>query len=188
MGRMQLFLETSSLIRGFVEDNVHHGFTFKFVPRFCLDSGVNAVTCRGLVMPRPTAWLYAPLPNSSTVLSSGVWWSLLLDIRSLWRHNMTLYSYLQNNVLAKFVDTTTCIFRDPGVAVGQGGGGAVKEFRAMETYKQQKNRYQLCLFLFINNVDLKNITEIMKIILNFLGTWMAGINLFQVDLDKPWNY
>jgi len=26
----------------------------------------------------------------------------------------------------------------------------------METYKKQKNRYQLCLFVFINNVDLKN--------------------------------
>ena len=33
---------------------------------------------------------------------------------------------------------------------------AVKMLRAMETYKKQKNRYQLCLFLFINNVDLKN--------------------------------
>jgi len=26
----------------------------------------------------------------------------------------------------------------------------------METYKKQKNRYLLCLSLFINNVDLKN--------------------------------
>jgi len=26
----------------------------------------------------------------------------------------------------------------------------------METYKKQKNRYQLCSFLFINNVDLEN--------------------------------
>jgi len=39
-------------------------------------------------------------------LSSGVWLSLLLDIRCLLRRNMTLYSRLQNNVLAKFVDTT----------------------------------------------------------------------------------
>jgi len=38
--------------------------------------------------------------------------------------------------------------------------GAEKELRAMETYKKQKNRYQLCLFLFINNVDLKIITEL----------------------------
>jgi len=44
---------------------------------------------------------------------------LLLDIRCLWRHNMTSYSRLQINVLAKFVDTT-CIFRDAGAAVGQG--------------------------------------------------------------------
>ena len=51
-----------------------------------------------------------------------------------------------NTVLAKFVDTT-CIFRD---------ARAVKELRAMEIYNKQKNRYQLCLFLFINNVDFKN--------------------------------
>jgi len=35
-------------------------------------------------------------------------------------------------------------------------GEAVKQLRAMETYKKQKNRCQLCLFLFINNVDRKN--------------------------------
>jgi len=35
-------------------------------------------------------------------------------------------------------------------------GGAVKIVRAMETYNKQKNRYQFCFFLFINNVDLKN--------------------------------
>jgi len=62
---------------------------------------------------------------------------------------MTSYSRLQTNVLAKFVDTT-CIFRDAGAA------GAVKQLRAMETFQKQKNRYQVCLFLFINNVDLKN--------------------------------
>ena len=34
-------------------------------------------------------------------------------------------------------------------------GGAVKELRAIETWKKQKERYQLCLFLQSNNVDLK---------------------------------
>jgi len=57
------------------------------------------------------------------------------------------------NVLAKFVDTT-CVFRGTGATLGQ--GGAVKQLRAIGTYKKQKNRYQLCLFLFISNVDLKN--------------------------------
>jgi len=38
----------------------------------------------------------------------------------------------------------------------QSSRGAVKELRAMETCKEQKNRYQLCLFLRSNNVDLKN--------------------------------
>jgi len=44
------------------------------------------------------------------VLSSGVWWSLWLEIRCWWRHNMTSYSSLQTNVLAKFVDTTCILF------------------------------------------------------------------------------
>ena len=34
--------------------------------------------------------------------------------------------------------------------------GAVKMLRAMETYEKQKNRYQVCLLLFNNNVGLKN--------------------------------
>jgi len=35
-------------------------------------------------------------------------------------------------------------------------GGAVQELRAMEACKNQTNRYQLCLFLRSNNVDLTN--------------------------------
>ena len=58
----------------------------------------------------------------------------------------------------------------------------------METYKKQKNRYQLCLFLFIKIVDLKsNFKKLHKTILNFLGARMAAICLFQVNLYKPWN-
>jgi len=57
------------------------------------------------------------------------------------------------NVLAKFVDTT-CVFKDAVPVVRQGGG--VKQLRATGNYIKQKHRYQLCLFLFINNVDLKN--------------------------------
>jgi len=56
----------------------------------------------------------------------------------------------------------------------------------METYEKRKNRYLLCLCLFINNVDLKIIKEIIeKYIPNFLGARIAAINLFQFDLDKP---
>ena len=65
------------------------------------------------------AWLYAPYQFPG--LSCGVWWSFLLDIRGLWRHNMTSYSRLQTNVLAKFVETT-CIFREVGSAVGKQSG------------------------------------------------------------------
>jgi len=35
-------------------------------------------------------------PYQILVLRSGVWWSLLLDIRCLWRHNVTSYSGLQS--------------------------------------------------------------------------------------------
>jgi len=54
---------------------------------FCLVRIRDAMACRGLVMPRVISWLYAPY--QILLLSSGVWWSLLLDIRCLWRHNMT---------------------------------------------------------------------------------------------------
>jgi len=42
-------------------------------------------------------------PYKILVLSSGLWWSLLLYIRSLRRHNMTSYSRFLTNVLAKFI-------------------------------------------------------------------------------------
>jgi len=37
--------------------------------------------------------------------------------------------------------------------------GSAKELRAMQIYKKQKNRCNLCLFLFSNNDDLKNNTR-----------------------------
>jgi len=54
--------------------------------------------------------------------------------------------------VAVICTTTGGTDRGAGAAVGQ---GSAKELRVMETYKKQKNRHQLCLFLFINNVDLK---------------------------------
>jgi len=50
-----------------------------------------------------------------------------------------------------------CLYcrRQGGRNIGR-AGGAVKKLRAMETYEEQKNRYQLCLLLFNNNVDLKS--------------------------------
>ena len=40
---------------------------------------------------------------------SGIWWSFVCGVRSLWRHNLTSYSCFQTNVLAKFVDII-CMF------------------------------------------------------------------------------
>ena len=51
-------------------------------------------------------------------------------------------------------------------------GGTVKELRAMQSYKKQKNHYQLCLFLFISNVDLKNNTRNYR--KSFWIFWVPG--------------
>jgi len=44
------------------------------------------------------------------------------------------------------------------------------------------------LFLFSRNVNFKITTKIVKNVLNFLCARIAAINLFQINLDKPWNY
>jgi len=44
----------------------------------------------------------------------------------------------------------------------QMSGRAVKELRAIQIYTKQKNRYQLSLFLFSNDVDLKYNTGIIE--------------------------
>ena len=85
-------------------------------------------------------------------LSSGIWWLLLLDVRCLWRHNMTSYARLQANVLTKFLTQHAYPL---GRRSSGSTGGAVKQLRAMETYKKQKS-LPICLFVFINNVHLKN--------------------------------
>ena len=40
---------------------------------------------------------------------SGIWWSFVFGVSSLWRHNLTSFSCFQTNVLAKFV-VIICIF------------------------------------------------------------------------------
>jgi len=41
---------------------------------------------------------------------SGIWWSFLFGVRSLWRHILTAYSCFQTNVSAKFVDIIGILF------------------------------------------------------------------------------
>ena len=41
---------------------------------------------------------------------SGIWWSFVFGLRSLWRHNLTSYSCFQIHVLAKFLDITGIFF------------------------------------------------------------------------------
>jgi len=49
--------------------------------------------------------------------------------------------------------TTGVSDRDAGLVEGR---QQWKSWGAVETYEKQRNHYQLCVFLFINNVDLKN--------------------------------
>jgi len=65
---------------------------------------------------------------------------------------LTSSSCLQTNVLAKFVETTRILFYI-GSSEQRKARGGVKVLRAMQTL--QKNCYQLCLFLFRNDVYLK---------------------------------
>ena len=61
----------------------------------------------------------------------------------------------------------------------------------METCKKNKNRehMKVCLFLFVNEFDLKNNNRIYrKPFWNLLYEGIIAINLFQVNLGKPWNY
>jgi len=56
----------------------------------------------------------------------------------------------------------------------------------METYKNKKSLpISLRLFLFINNVDLKNNNRKYRKPMHFVDARIVAINLFQVDIDKP---
>ena len=63
------------------------------------------------------------------------------------------------NVLAKFIDTT-CVFGDAGAATGQ--GGAVKQLRAIGTYKNKKIVTNYACFCSSTTLASKMITEIIK--------------------------
>ena len=64
------------------------------------------------------AWPSAPISGERRnfhrgVSFSGIWWSFVSGVRSLWRRNLTSYSCFQTNVLAKFVDITCIFFYTP---------------------------------------------------------------------------
>jgi len=50
-----------------------------------------SVAFRGLVM--TGRLLDCMPPNQTLVLSSGVWWSLLLNIRCLWRQHDVIFTF-----------------------------------------------------------------------------------------------
>jgi len=104
---------------------------------------------------RLLAWMP---PYQILVLSSGIWWSLLLDIHCLWRHNMTSYSHLQTNVLAKFVDTT-CIFRDAGAGVGKQSCRHGGPFVGLDPTNKAPSHSQIELWSTINRWSFYQISE-----------------------------
>jgi len=112
----------------------------------------HPVACRGLVMPGATAWLDAPLPSSSIEQ-----WRMVVIVTGY-----TLFVTSYSRAIC-FGEVCWHNVQIQGRRNSDRAGGTVKELRAMESYKKQKNRYQLCLLLFINCVDLKNnITEIIE--------------------------
>ena len=125
-------------------------------------------------MPRATAWLDALLPNSSIEQWRMV--VIVLDIRCLWRHNMTSYSRLEPTFWRSLFVTQ----------LSYSGTPEQREGKQQNSWGQWKI---LCLFLFINNVDLKNNNiNYRKPFWIFLSAWISTISLFQVDLDKPQDY
>jgi len=62
----------------------HHLKFFKDI--FFQWGRLRSVAWRGLVMPGTTAWVFALLTNSRIEQWRGVWWSMKLVIRCLWRH------------------------------------------------------------------------------------------------------
>ena len=70
-------------------------------------------------------------------------------------------------------------------------GRAGKQCKSWGKRKLIKNK-QIVTDIFVSVQQQfwnhKIITEIMKTILNFLVAPIAATNLFQFDLDKPWNY
>jgi len=72
----------------------------------------------------------------------------------------------------------------PLIPALQGGSNRVE---GNGNFWKTKNIYQLCLFLFNHNFDLKNNNRNYRKSWNFLSDRIAAINLFQFNLDKPWN-
>ena len=74
---------------------------------------------------------------------------------------------------------------DPGAAVRR--GGAVKELRVMQICKKQKSLPIICACFCSATGSISKIINVIKIHSEFSGARQAAINLFRVDLHKPWN-
>jgi len=102
------------------------------------------------------------------ISSMKTFWRPLYDCRPNHRCRSNIFFYSQfrqhfdksfTSLLSKETTVDVTFDFDQGRWNSDRTRGSVKEMRRMETY--EINHYQLCLFLFRNNVDLKKITEIV---------------------------
>ena len=103
-------------------------------------------------------------PFEILVLSSAVWWSLLLNIRCLWRHNVTSYSRLQTK---RFGEVCWHNMHIQGCWSSGRPWRAVKELRTMDTFKKIVTNY----VSFCSSITLtsKIITKIIENHSEFVG-------------------
>ena len=114
------------------------------------------VACRGLVMPGATAWLDAPLPNSSIEQ-----WRMVVIVTG---YKLFVTSHCDVIQVCNQCFVEVCWHnmhisrrRSRGKA-----GGAVKHFRAMETYEKQKIVINNVCFCSSTMLTPKIITEIIE--------------------------
>ena len=133
-------------------------------------------------MPGATAWLDAPLINSNSSIEQ-------------WRRPMvvtvtkyTLFVTSRYDVIFTCANTFWWSLMTQHAYKGAGAVGTVKELRAVESYKKQKIVAKYVCFCSSTMLTSKIITEITENFSELSGDPNSCIYLFQVDLDKPWNY
>jgi len=118
-----------------------------------------------------------------TVIFLAFFWQILQ-----WQcQNLSYLSIVALQTVWQIFSTARCsnknLSRGAETAVGQ--GGAVKELRAMETCKKQKNVTNYACFCTATTLTSKRIAEIIDNHSEFDGALTAAVNLFQINLDKP---
>ena len=117
---------------------------------------------------------YQILVSSSVV---GPWWSLLPNIRCLWRHIHVCKRTFWRSFLTQHA------YRDAGAAVRQ--GEQQKSWGQWKFFKNKKIVAKYVCFCSSTMLTSKIITEIIENYSELSGGPNGCTYLFQVDLDKP---